>query len=363
MERVARLKDLHLVSEFTLPAHSKHRSTITSAAQRAIMFSNTDSAHITVRGRMSPTRFTALTALLLSTVVSVTGAQSARPTRADLVVTPVWLADHLSDANLVLLHVGDKVAYDKAHIPGARYVEMDNVSVSSMNHVDSLMLEMPTPDSLRAQLARLGISDNSRIILYYDANRSVSWSTRIMLALDYAGFGARSALLDGGIDAWKEAGHPVTAESTKPAVVGKLSPLKINPVIASIAYVQSHLKDPNFHLIDGRAPVFYDGVQQGMDPGRKGHIPGAHNIPFNEITDEKAHLKSPEQLAALFTKAGVGPRDTVVAYCHIGQQATEVLFAARTLGHPVLLFDGSFQEWGRRTDLPVENPSDGSKKP
>ena len=184
-----------------------------------------------------------------------------------------------------------------------------------------------------------------------------------MLTLDYAGFGARSSLLDGGMIAWKETGHAVSAEPTKPAVVGKLSPLRVNPVVTTVGYVQSRLRDADFHLIDGRAAVFFDGIQQGMEPGRKGHILGAHSIPFTEITDEKLHLKPAEQLAALFAKVGVGPRDTVVAYCHIGQQATVVLFAARTLGHPVLLYDGSFQEWGRRTDLPVENPSEGNRKP
>jgi thiosulfate/3-mercaptopyruvate sulfurtransferase len=297
-------------------------------------------------------------AVLAIAAFGLTADAQARNPRAELTVTPAWLAQHLTDPDLVVLHVGDRAEYDKAHIAGARYAGQRDVSVSSMDHDKGLMLELPTADSLRSQLAALGISDRSRVVVYY-GNDWVSPATRIMFTLDYAGFGDRSALLDGGMNAWKEAGLPVTAE-VPPARVGQLSTLKVKPVVVGIDYVKQRLGSPSLHLIDGRAAVFYDGVEEGNN--RKGHVPGARNIPFTEVTDDKLRLKSADALAKLFADAGVGPKDTVVAYCHIGQQATAVLFAARTLGHPVLLFDGSFQEWGRRTDLPVENPTGGKKQ-
>ena len=92
------------------------------------------------------------------------------------------------------------------------------------------------------------------------------------------------------------------------------------------------------------------------DAYAKGHILGAKSIPFNSMNDETAKLKSAEEIRAIFSKAGVQPGDTIVAYCHVGQQATAVLFAARTLGHPVLLYDGSFDDWNKRTELPVVKP-------
>jgi thiosulfate/3-mercaptopyruvate sulfurtransferase len=293
--------------------------------------------------------------LLAALSSGTTAAAQAPDPRAAVVVTPAWLSRHLHDRDLVLLHVGDRKEYDQSHLPGARFVSLRDVSVSSMDHDTGLMLEMPSADSLRAQLQRHGIGDRSRVVVYF-GNDWVSPATRVMFTLDYAGLGARSALLDGGMPAWVAASRPVTAELPG-AATAVLSPLHTRPIVVDAAWVKARIGSPGFHLIDGRAAVFYDGVEEAGP--RKGHVAGARNVPFTSITDEHLKLRTPAELAALFAAAGVGPRDTVVAYCHIGQQATAVLFAARSLGHPVLLYDGSFQEWSRRTDLPVENPAAG----
>ncbi len=305
-------------------------------------------------------RSTSYAALALVALAATATAQSARPTRADLTVTSAWLADHLRDADLVLLHVGEKAEYEKGHIPGARFVSMSDVALSSADHEKGLMLELPPADSLRTRLAALGISDDSRIVVYY-GNDWVSPATRILFTLDAAGLGSRSALLDGGMVAWKASNHPLSTETPK-AAVGTLSALKTKSLVVDAAFVQSHVKTSGYKVIDGRAAVFYDGVQSGNGQ-RKGHVAGASSVPYNSVFDDANRLKPAGELAALFSKAGVAPGDTIVAYCHIGQQATAVLFAARTLGHPVLLYDASYQEWGRRADLPIEGPADASKKP
>jgi thiosulfate/3-mercaptopyruvate sulfurtransferase len=289
-------------------------------------------------------------------LVGTPGAAQPADPRAALLVSTAWLAEHLKDPDLVLLHVGDRAEYDAGHIPGARYVSQNDVAVSNHDRAtdSGLMLELPSPDSLRARLERLGISDRSRVVVYY-GNDWISPTTRIVFTLDHAGLGARTSVLDGGMPAWRGDGRALTTEA--PArTVGSLSPLRTKPLVVDAAWVKARAAAPNVRLIDGRAAVFYDGVEAGGP--RKGHIPGARSLPFTEVANADGRFKSAADLRALFSKAGVAPGDTVVAYCHIGQQGTAVLFAARTLGHPVLLYDGSFQEWSRRPELPVENPAE-----
>jgi thiosulfate/3-mercaptopyruvate sulfurtransferase len=298
---------------------------------------------------------------LLVLTCLVAAAAFASP-RQNLVVDAAWLKAHLADPDLVLLHIGDKAEYEAAHIPGARFVSLSDISISDHSG-KGLMLEMPPADDLRHRLEALGISDKSRVIVYYGKDW-VSPSTRVIFTLDYAGLGARSSLLDGGQDAWVRAGGAVTKEATA-AKTGTLSPLTLRPIVVDAATVKARLGTPGVSVVDGRDAAFYDGVETGGGHGfthRTGHIRGALSIPFTSITDDRLLLKSNDELAAIFAKAGVKPNDTVIGYCHIGQQTTAMLFAARTLGHPVLLYDGSFEDWSRHTDYAVDNPSEKAGK-
>jgi len=284
---------------------------------------------------------------------------AAATPRDTLVVSPSWLAQHLKDPDLVLLHVGDKAEYAAAHIPGARFLELRDISVSDPAGTGSgLTLELPPADALREKLQALGISDGSRIVVYFGKDW-LSPSTRAVFTLDYAGLGERVALLDGGQPAWVREGGAVTADvpEVRP---GKLSPLKTRDTVVNADFLRQHGKDPGLTIIDARDATFFDGTRSGgrrPDAPKFGHIPGAVSLPFSETADDLVRLRPADQLQARFAAAGVKPGDTIVAYCHIGQQATAVIFAARTLGIRALLYDGSFEDWTKNPAAPLENPA------
>jgi thiosulfate/3-mercaptopyruvate sulfurtransferase len=278
-------------------------------------------------------------------------AQSPRDT---MVVSTAWLAEHVKDTNLVLLHLGPKPEYDTAHIPGARFITLNDIANSDTTSDTGLSLQMPAPDDLRARLEKIGISNSSRVIVSYARDR-IAMATRVLFTLDYAGLGARASLLDGGHDAWVREGRPTTADV--PAITpGTLTPLAVRQTIVEAEFVRAQLEKPGVSVVDARTRAYYDGTQTGgsaQRPHRTGHITGAKNVTYTDTLDADQKLKTPAALTALFADAGVKPGDTLVVYCHIGQQATAVVFAARTLGFTAVLYDGSFEDWSRRADFPV----------
>jgi thiosulfate/3-mercaptopyruvate sulfurtransferase len=267
-----------------------------------------------------------------------------------MLVTPAWLLEHKADKNLVLLHVGPPAEFGVEHIPGAQLVNPQDLSI--LRAEGALILQLLPPEALRARLESVGISDDSRVIVYFGKDW-VSPSTRVYFSLDAAGLGDRTSLLDGGMPAWKKAGGPVTAE-VQPCPRGKIMAAPRPELVADLDMVKASLGKPGVAIVDSRNREFFDGSKTG--PGlRAGHIPGAKSLPFDTLVTDENQMKSEAQTAELFKDAGIKPGDTVVSYCHVGQQATVVYFAARRLGYAARLYDGSWDEWGRKSDLPVEN--------
>jgi len=291
-------------------------------------------------------------------VVLVTGAilyvaprntSSADKDSNSMLVSTSWLAEHLKDPGLVIITVGPRPAYDAGHIPGARFVEMSAIATSA----PGATLEIPPVEKLKSAFEDLGISNGSRIVICFLANY-VSPSTRVYFTLDYLGLGAQTSLLDGGYEAWRAEGKAVTAEApqiTRGSITAKPRP----ELIVDAAWVSTNTNKPKIAIVDARTPEFYSGANAGRMP-RAGHIPGSVNIPFNTLADASNKLKDSQTLQKLLSEAGVKQGDQIVSYCHIGQQATVVYFVAKYLGYDARLYDGSFEDWSKRSELPVVGP-------
>ena len=279
-------------------------------------------------------------------------ALAAQAPSDPMLVSAAWLREHARDANLVLLHVGPRPSYDSAHIAGAQYVTLDDIAAR-----DTTLpaLELPTVAQLDSALEARGISNDSRIVIY-QSDEWFSPTTRVYLTLYWAGLGARTSMLDGGLAAWRAAGGAVTREVPTPRR-GTVTLTPRNDVVVTADWVAARLTDPRIAVVDARNERFYLGNYPER-PGqpRVGHLPGAYNIPFNTIVADSGRVKSPDELRAVFQSVGAAPGDTIVAYCHIGQQATLVWFGARLAGYQVRLYDGSFTQWSTLTQYQVEKP-------
>ncbi|HEX6641924.1 MAG TPA: rhodanese-like domain-containing protein [Thermoanaerobaculia bacterium] len=303
-----------------------------------------------------PQSLKALLVLVLFGLFPMKGsAQSAVPDVVDV----AWLAEHVDDSNVVLLHLGGRDDYTAAHIPGARLVAQQDVAaphdMSAPDHEAQLALELPDPAVARERLQNLGISDDSHVVVYWGTDW-MSPSTRVVFTLDWLGLGDRVSLLDGGMPAWTAAGHATTDAPTPAATPGRISARPVRPdVVVDAAWVQAHAGHDGFAVIDARDRVFWDGTEPGNDAGVRGHVPHAVSIPFTSLTNDDGIVRSRDELTRLFRDAAIEEGDVIAVYCHIGQQGTAIVFAARLAGHDVKLYDGSFQDWSRR-GLPVELP-------
>jgi len=260
-------------------------------------------------------------------------AQSAAA-HPNLVVSTQWLADHLSDPQLVIVHIGhDRGDYQAAHIPGARFLSMDKFASNQDPGAELL-----PPDQLKQNLEAIGIGDNSRVVYY-----APDWdpmATRLFFTLDYLGHGDQAALLDGGMDQWLREKRPTSNEEPK-ITPGTLT-VHLHPeIVAKMDWMTKLVAETpgssDFVIIDARPGKRY----------RAGHLAGAESMFWETalVSQNDPVLRSPQELRKALETAGVTQGKKVVSYCEVGLQASYTYFLARYLGYDAKMYDGSYSEW------------------
>jgi thiosulfate/3-mercaptopyruvate sulfurtransferase len=286
--------------------------------------------------------------------------------RSDFLVETDWLAEHLHDANLrvvdmrgyvrTVLHdnvqevhyIGASEEYAQEHIPGAVYIDWTRDIVDLDDLVEA---QIAPPDTFARAMERAGIGDE-HLVVAYDGHPASQFATRLWWALNYYGH-RKVVVLNGGLPKWCRENLPLTSE------VSAYPPAKFIPVVqpklrATAQDVLAALNQSGTLLIDARESAQYTGkVSRGH--GRPGHIPGAINVPREDLIASDGTFRSNEALHHVFADAQVKPEERIIAYCNGGVAATSVLFSLAMLGYPSLTnYDGSWNEWGERADLPVE---------
>lgn len=270
----------------------------------------------------------------------VAGSPASQEPDTSLIVTARWLAAHRGDPSVVVLQVdrGDS-AYRAAHIGGARFVGYADLAPE----VNGLVAELPGPETIRQVLEAAGVSDDSRVIL----TGPPLMATRAFFTLDYFGL-RRVSILAGGLPAWRAVGGAVETGTGPAAPVGRLT-ARVRPVVANAEYVLDHIGRRGVALVDTRTAQEYNGTAMRGGVPVQGHIEGARRLEWEDLFTDPNEF-TPKDTAELrrMWSGLAAPGDSVVAYCQSGVRASGSYFFARYLGYPVLLYDGSYQEWSRR---------------
>jgi thiosulfate/3-mercaptopyruvate sulfurtransferase len=235
-----------------------------------------------------------------------------------------------------------------AHIPGAVFFDIDEVADES----SPLPHMLPSAAKFSSRVRKLGLGDGARIVVYdnnrFFASARVWWMFRL--------FGHRDvAVLDGGLAKWLAEGRPVEDSPSRPQE-RHFTARQNNLLVRELDQIRANLTQRREQVVDVRSRERFHGLVPEPRPGlRGGHIPGAVCLPYGELIAAGGTIKPAEALRRLLSEAGVDLERPIVTSCGSGVSAAVLALALFTLGRPeVAVYDGSWTEWGGRSDTPVE---------
>lgn len=264
-----------------------------------------------------------------------------------LLLEPDQLEPRLDGDGLLVVDLSDSATHMSCHVPGAVHLDYGALVMAR----PPAMGLLPDDSELSQTLGALGVTPETHVVAYDGEGNAKA--SRLLWTLDVVGH-RRFSLLNGGLHAWLNEGHP-TEDQVNPPRPGAYRAVAGSDCLAARDYVLERLDDPDVVILDARSTAEFDGLDQRA--ARAGHIPGAVNLEWTQAIDRERNLrlKREDELRAMYEGLGVTPDKEIITHCHTHHRSSHTYVALKTLGFGRLKgYAGSWSEWGNDPDVPIE---------